>query len=47
MNALRLILKPINLGWAVYLTDGRLLARFRGPGSQRRAMRYIAAATAR
>jgi hypothetical protein len=34
MNALRLILKPKAHGWAVGLTNGRELARFRGPGSK-------------
>lgn len=46
MNPLRLILKPIRIGWAVYLTDGRELARFYGLGSEGRAMRYIARFTA-
>lgn len=45
MNALRIILKPTAHGWAVYLTDGRELARFRGPGSKWRALRYLTAAT--
>ena len=45
MNALRLILKPTAHGWAVCLTDGRELARFRGPGSKWRALRYLASAT--
>jgi hypothetical protein len=40
MTALALIIRPIRHGWAVYLTDGRELARFRGPGSKRRALRY-------
>ncbi|MBV8734579.1 MAG: hypothetical protein JO321_07635 [Solirubrobacterales bacterium] len=41
-NALALMLKPILYGWAVVLTDGRELARFRGPGAERRARRYLA-----
>jgi hypothetical protein len=45
MNALRLILKRTAHGWAVGLTDGRELARFRGPGSKWRALRYLASAT--
>ena len=45
MNALRLILKPTAHGWAVYLTDGRQLARFNGPAAKRRALRYLASAT--
>jgi uncharacterized membrane protein YbhN (UPF0104 family) len=32
-------------GWAVYLTDGRELARFNGPAAKRRALRYLASAT--
>jgi hypothetical protein len=42
MNALRLILKPIAHGWAIYLTDGQEVARLRGPGSKRRALCYLA-----
>jgi hypothetical protein len=42
MNALLLMLKPISHGWAVRLSDGRELARFRGPGSRLRAQRYLA-----
>ena len=45
MNALRLILKPTAHGWTIALTDGRELARFRGPGSKWRALRYLAGAT--
>lgn len=45
MNALRLILRPTAHGWAVGLTDGRELARFGGPGSKWRALRYLASAT--
>jgi hypothetical protein len=45
MIALRIILRPTAHGWAVYLTDGRELARFRGPGSKWRALRYLSAAT--
>jgi hypothetical protein len=45
MTALALIIRPIRHGWAVYLTDGRELARFRGPGSKWRALRYLASAT--
>ena len=45
MHALRLIVKQTPHGWGVYLTDGRELARFRGPGSQQRALRYLASAT--
>jgi hypothetical protein len=34
MNALALMIRPTHHGWAVYLTDGRELARFRGRGSK-------------
>jgi hypothetical protein len=40
-NALAIILKPLNWGWAVCLTNGRELARFYGPGAHRRALRYL------
>ncbi len=40
-NALALILKPIERGWAVTLTNGRELARFTGLGAKRRAERYL------
>jgi hypothetical protein len=43
MNALALMLKPINHGWAVTLTDGREVMRFTGFGARRRALRYLAA----
>jgi hypothetical protein len=43
MNALALMLKPINHGWAVTLTDGREVTRFTGLGAKRRAMRFLAA----
>jgi hypothetical protein len=45
MTALALIIRPIRHGWAVYLTNGRELVRFRGPGSKWRALRYLASAT--
>ena len=45
MTALALIIRPTRHGWAVYLTDGRELARFCGPGSKWRALRYLASAT--
>ena len=44
MNALALMIRPTHRGWAVYLTDGREVARFRGPGSKWRALRYLAGA---
>jgi hypothetical protein len=42
MPALALILRPTRFGWEIHLTDGHLLARFRGPGALARARRYIA-----
>jgi hypothetical protein len=45
MNALAVTMKPIPRGWGIYLTDGRELARFRGPGSKWRALRYLTSAT--
>jgi hypothetical protein len=41
MNALALMIGPTDDGWGVYLTDGRELARFRGPCAKRRALRYL------
>jgi hypothetical protein len=35
------ILKPVDRGWAVALTDGREVVRFTGPGAKWRATRYI------
>jgi hypothetical protein len=40
-HALAIMLKPILGGWAVCLTDGRELARFRGPGAHGRALRFV------
>ena len=40
-SALAIILKPIQWGWAVCLTDGRELARFHGLGARARALRYV------
>jgi hypothetical protein len=42
-SALAIVLKPIMWGWAVCLTDGRELARFRGPGARGRARDYVRA----
>ena len=39
MTTLALMIGPINHGWAVYLTDGRELARYRGLGARCRALR--------
>ena len=41
MKALAVTLKPIFYGWSVCLTDGRELARFRGPGARERALRFL------
>jgi hypothetical protein len=40
-SSLAITLKPLWGGWAVCLTDGRELARFRGPGARGRAMRWL------
>jgi hypothetical protein len=42
MNGLAMVLKPVDHGWAVALTDGREIVRFTGPGAKRRALRYLA-----
>jgi len=41
VNSQALILRPTWLGWAVYVTDGRRLALFHGPGAHARALRYV------
>ncbi len=41
MNALALMLRPVDHGWAVTLTDGRELVRFTGLCARRRALRYL------
>jgi hypothetical protein len=46
MNPLALLIRPTHLGWGVYLTDGRELARFSGPGARWRALRYLVRAAA-
>ena len=43
MNALTLMLKPVEHGWAVTLSDGRELARFTGLAAKQRAVRYLVA----
>jgi hypothetical protein len=43
MNALRVLIEPVFGGWSVRLSDGQLLARFRGPWARYRAERFIAA----
>jgi hypothetical protein len=46
MNTLALMIRPTRHGWAVYLTDGREIARFKGPAARWRALRYLTQATA-
>jgi len=41
MTALALMIRPTPDGWAVFMTDGRELARFRGIAARWRALRYI------
>ena len=43
MNAFTLMLKPIDHGWAVALSDGRELVRFNGLCAKRRALNYLLA----
>jgi hypothetical protein len=45
VRALALMIGPTADGWAVYLTDGREVARYRGIGAKRRALRHVARAT--
>jgi hypothetical protein len=45
MTALEVMTAPTSDGWAVYLTDGRELARFRGLFAKQRALRYLAGAS--
>ena len=40
-SPLAIILRPLPGGWAVCLTNGRELARFRGIGAHWRALRYV------
>jgi hypothetical protein len=40
-GARAVMLRRIPYGWGVSLTDGRELARFRGPGAYARALRYV------
>jgi hypothetical protein len=41
MIALAMMLRPMPDGWAVYLTNGRQLVRYRGPGARWRALWYL------
>jgi hypothetical protein len=45
MRALALLIGRTTDGWAVYLTDGREVARYHGIGAKRRALRHIARAS--
>ena len=45
MSAATVALTPIPYGWSVVRSDGRLLARFFGPGARWRALRYVAGLT--
>ena len=40
-TAYSIIFKQILSGWSVCLSDGRELARFRGPAARCRALRYL------
>ena len=42
MTTLALTLKHMPDGWAVYLTNGRQVVRYRGLGARWRALRYLA-----
>jgi hypothetical protein len=44
MTALAMMIGPTPGGWAVYLTNGLEIARFRGLGAKRRALRFVARA---
>ncbi len=46
MTALSMMIGPTSDGWAVYLTDGSVLARFHGIGAQWRARRFLVRALA-
>jgi hypothetical protein len=46
-SSVAVILKAVDRGWAVALTDGRELARFTGPGAKWRATRYLVSQGAR
>jgi hypothetical protein len=44
MSTLTLMLRPVPGGWAVYLSNGRELVRYRGLAARWRAMRFVAGA---
>jgi hypothetical protein len=41
MTALALVMRPTDRGWAVYLTNGEELARYRGLFARQLALRYV------
>jgi len=41
MPALALLVRPTEAGWAVCLSNGQELARYRGPCSKQRAVRSL------
>jgi hypothetical protein len=41
MTALAIMIRPTDAGWAVCLTDGQELIRYRGLFSKRLALRYL------
>jgi len=41
MTARALMIRPTAGGWAVCLTDGQELIRYRGPFAKRLALRYL------
>ena len=45
MTVLAVEIGPVEDEWAVFLTDGQVLARFRGPCAKRRALRYLVQTT--
>jgi hypothetical protein len=45
MAALSVMLRPVQGGWAVCLSNGRELARYHGLAARWRALRYVASST--
>ena len=41
MTSLAYMIGPTSDGWAVYLTNGREVARYHGFGAKRRALRFL------
>jgi len=41
MTTVALMIRPTDRGWAVCLTSGQELIRYRGPFSKRLALRYL------